>query len=941
MSLVLLTGRALGDSGSVLTADSGIIRLEGTVSKVYRLKGDWRFVDRNLKGLEGLDFDSLPLKSAYTGLPYWTSYVAGPARGAFILAIDSTKRQSLSVYAPAISARSQIRLINAEGNLVVWSDPEYGQESLERTRRELSDVMIPVVLEPGRNYLICNYEQKPVMFQGQESVSAGFNGRIDIGPHERIQDSIYKGKITLLIPTGIFFSLAIYSVLIYVSRRGKDLESLLMFGFNIMMFAKEVASQNMFGAFFTSNPFTQAFSSLVMSIPHITTFFGCWISYLLCPRPILKYTRWVLLGMGVVGVVVNCITALSHNVPNIGFIHFGLIGILVIISNLILLPTMTYVGLRTKNREVTYLALGYFALAAGWFFDFYKTLNAIDFPWMSMWGASVLSIVFARNNSKMFALTYERSEQLNHDLQVKNTEVRELNASLEVKVLERTAEVRSLLQHIPQGILTIEADGQIGANFSAHLPVILGQKEIANRSFKDIIFDRSNLSKNSIDQAWQTILSTLGESYLNFEVNEVNLPIEFGYQSTPPKVLKCTWNIEVDADENVKKILVTLLDVTAEVKARADLDAKNREFQIVRQLVEIGSTKCKQFFMSGQQLLSENRHLIASGAVEIETVKILFVNMHTIKGAARTLALTEMSDTFHSVESYYGEILRDGVVIDLERLTKDCDDALEVFERYERVNREVLGRTEDDSKVSIDRTFLEQNFQILNYLDQAEGALASDLREIIHGNCDKLVKLIFMSLHGALEEVMKQSQRIARDLQKAEPYISLEIGEIMIGHKQEHAIKNSFIHLLRNSLDHGIESPEVRVAKGKDPRGRITVAAETNQGFIHLKFFDDGAGLAIGRLREKGLSLQLIPEDADIQAIGELIFHQGMSTAKAVSQISGRGVGMDAVRRFIEAEGGKVELHVGACIDPEEEMYQFHLLMKLPNTELTTSQKVA
>jgi hypothetical protein len=50
---------------------------------------------------------------------------------------------------------------------------------------------------------------------------------------------------------------------------------------------------------------------------------------------------------------------------------------------------------------------------------------------------------------------------------------------------------------------------------------------------------------------------------------------------------------------------------------------------------------------------------------------------------------------------------------------------------------------------------------------------------------------------------------------------------------------------------------------------------------------------------------------------------------------------MDAVRRFIEAEGGKVELHVGACIDPEEEMYQFHLLMKLPNTELTTSQKVA
>ncbi|CAK0753049.1 Chemotaxis protein CheA [Gammaproteobacteria bacterium] len=122
-------------------------------------------------------------------------------------------------------------------------------------------------------------------------------------------------------------------------------------------------------------------------------------------------------------------------------------------------------------------------------------------------------------------------------------------------------------------------------------------------------------------------------------------------------------------------------------------------------------------------------------------------------------------------------------------------------------------------------------------------------------------------------------------------------------------LSDPLTHLVRNSLDHGIESPEIRAAKGKEAVGRITLSASHQGGNVVIEVRDDGAGLnrdrILAKAREKGLATG---ESLSDQEVWQLIFAPGFSTAEQVTDVSGRGVGMDVVRRNIQEIGGTVEI---------------------------------
>lgn len=122
-------------------------------------------------------------------------------------------------------------------------------------------------------------------------------------------------------------------------------------------------------------------------------------------------------------------------------------------------------------------------------------------------------------------------------------------------------------------------------------------------------------------------------------------------------------------------------------------------------------------------------------------------------------------------------------------------------------------------------------------------------------------------------------------------------------------IADPLTHLIRNSLDHGIESPERRVAAGKSPVGTITLKAYHQGGNIVIEVGDDGAGLPrakiLAKAKEKGLQ---VSDQMSDQEVFNLIFEAGFSTAEQVTDVSGRGVGMDVVRRNIQSMGGRVEI---------------------------------
>ncbi|WP_231881146.1 chemotaxis protein CheA, partial [Oleiphilus sp. HI0123] len=123
-------------------------------------------------------------------------------------------------------------------------------------------------------------------------------------------------------------------------------------------------------------------------------------------------------------------------------------------------------------------------------------------------------------------------------------------------------------------------------------------------------------------------------------------------------------------------------------------------------------------------------------------------------------------------------------------------------------------------------------------------------------------------------------------------------------------IGDPLVHLVRNSLDHGLESPEARLAAGKDETGKITLNAFHQGGNIVIQIIDDGAGLNEDRILSKAIENGLVsPNDhLEPEQIHDLIFQPGFSTAAEVTDISGRGVGMDVVRRNIQDLNGSVEV---------------------------------
>jgi two-component system chemotaxis sensor kinase CheA len=126
-------------------------------------------------------------------------------------------------------------------------------------------------------------------------------------------------------------------------------------------------------------------------------------------------------------------------------------------------------------------------------------------------------------------------------------------------------------------------------------------------------------------------------------------------------------------------------------------------------------------------------------------------------------------------------------------------------------------------------------------------------------------------------------------------------------------IADPLTHLVRNSVDHGIETAEVRVAAGKPARGTVTLRAFHQGGNIIIEVADDGAGLhrekILAKARERGMSVSDAMPDQDVW---QLIFEAGFSTAATVTDVSGRGVGMDVVKRNIRALGGRVEIDSAA-----------------------------
>lgn len=158
--------------------------------------------------------------------------------------------------------------------------------------------------------------------------------------------------------------------------------------------------------------------------------------------------------------------------------------------------------------------------------------------------------------------------------------------------------------------------------------------------------------------------------------------------------------------------------------------------------------------------------------------------------------------------------------------------------------------------------------------------------------------------------------RLVRDLAgklNKQVELVLQGGSTEIDKSLIEKIVDPLTHLVRNSVDHGIESPEKRVAAGKPEKGTVILSAEQKGGSIIISIVDDGGGLHRDRILEKARTNGLpVSDDMPDAEVWQLIFQPGFSTAEAITDVSGRGVGMDVVRRNIESTGGRIDIESNA-----------------------------
>ena len=162
-----------------------------------------------------------------------------------------------------------------------------------------------------------------------------------------------------------------------------------------------------------------------------------------------------------------------------------------------------------------------------------------------------------------------------------------------------------------------------------------------------------------------------------------------------------------------------------------------------------------------------------------------------------------------------------------------------------------------------------------------------------------------------VEPLPRAAREIARRAGK-QVEVELSGAELELDRSILDRLSDPLVHLVRNAVDHGIEAPAQRAAQGKPETGRIAIDARREKGHVCIEVRDDGAGIDLERLRARAVEQGILHADlaADLTAAqtAALVFQPGLSTAAQVTEVSGRGVGMDAVRATVEALGGEVEI---------------------------------
>jgi two-component system chemotaxis sensor kinase CheA len=422
----------------------------------------------------------------------------------------------------------------------------------------------------------------------------------------------------------------------------------------------------------------------------------------------------------------------------------------------------------------------------------------------------------------------------------------------------------------------MDRDYAIQDNYSRHLEEVLSDGDLKGKRFTDIF--AASLSQKELTTLKDYLEMVFERSFDSATLNEINPLNELLYVDPcgAKKMFSCTF-LTVDLGQKETVILVTIYDITAKVELQERLEREERkrqeEMSNLFELLQVDPSTFEAFQEDMMYEFGRIDKILGNNSMSHQEVLVeVYQAVHAIKSNAVTLGLNNFGVKVHEVESEIKK-LRD------QEGDVHFDDMLHLTIEIEKLSNE-----KDSFKAILGR---------INAFKGGGKKRKSSEKSVL------------------LESLSKAVGKTATDLEKKVRFVATEIDQDALEKGPKRVMKEVLMQLIRNSVAHGVETPDERLSKGKDETGTIRLSIKHSDGGIHVKLLDDGKGIDFDKIREKAVLLNMLKEEEanDRSKLLGAMFAPGFSTAEDENGIhAGRGIGLNLVRDRVRDARGTIKL---------------------------------
>lgn len=494
-------------------------------------------------------------------------------------------------------------------------------------------------------------------------------------------------------------------------------------------------------------------------------------------------------------------------------------------------------------------------------------------------------------------------EDSNEQLEKANLQLEDYSKNLEKMVEERTAELKkatdfiaTMINSLDQGLLVFDRDLNV-ADIHTNACSELFDQELEGKRYPDLLQMDEKAGEGV--QKWANIVF---DQKIPFASASKLGPQSFVVGDNPDddgfKHVALEYHPMMGEEDTIDNIVAVATDKTDEVKAIEDSKKKEAYVEMILKLIH----SKKQFY----SFLDDVKELIDTLKEELAkdnpNPDILMINYHSLNGGFGTYSVYNLQKQARACEQAIVDNRGNEEGLPLKKLRQDFDDFMVEYDSFNKELETIFGEKRDT--IEIDRGIIIYFSEILEERADTETAMLfkeyfekESVEEHFSGYKD-LVSTLSSRLHKPISPLM------------------IKNGDVRVAPEKTKEFFNSLVHLFRNCVDHGIENPEVRRERNKPEEGKITVSFDKERGqlgeeVLIVKVADDGGGIDPQKIREKWNSLH--PDDESINKLNDKeviykIFDPNFSTAEEVTDVSGRGVGMSAIKDVIDRNGGSLKV---------------------------------